>query len=110
MIYIFQEAFKGFFKNKSMSLITIGIISVSIFIFGLFIIGTANLMNLIKLAEDKIEMVAYINENTNTFEFSKSKPITYIHGYYYSIGKRLGRFGFSVKKNKYKRDIDNNKK
>ena len=52
----------------------------------------------------------YINENTNTFEFSKSKPITYIHGYYYSIGKRLGRFGFSVKKNKYKRDIDNNKK
>ncbi|MCK4524632.1 ABC transporter permease [candidate division WOR-3 bacterium] len=65
MIYIFQEAFKGFFKNKSMSLITIGIISVSIFIFGLFIIGTANLMNLIKLAEDKIEMVAYINENTN---------------------------------------------
>ncbi len=65
MIYIFQEAFKGFFKNKSMSLITVGIVSVSIFIFGLFIIGTANLMNLIKLAEDKIEMVAYINENTN---------------------------------------------
>lgn len=63
MIYIFQEAFKGFLKNKSMNFITVGIITVSIFIFGLFIVGTANLMNIIKLAEDKIEMIAYINQD-----------------------------------------------
>ena len=65
MIYIIQEAFKGFSKNKSMNFITIGIITVSIFIFGLFIVGTANLMNIIKLAEDKIEMIAYINNNVS---------------------------------------------
>lgn len=62
MIYIIQEAFKGFAKNKSMGFITIGIITISLFIFGLFISGTANLMNAIKLAEDKIEMVAYLND------------------------------------------------
>ncbi len=63
MIYIILEAFKGFGKNKSMSFITIGIITISIFIFGLFITGTANLMNIIKIAEDKIEMIAYLDDN-----------------------------------------------
>jgi len=65
MIYIFLEAFKGFGKNKSMSFITMGIIAVSIFIFGLFITGTANLMKVIKIAEDKIEMIAYINDDVS---------------------------------------------
>ncbi|HAV93141.1 TPA: hypothetical protein DCW38_08195 [candidate division WOR-3 bacterium] len=63
MIYIIQEALKGFFKNKSMNLITVGIITISIFIFGLFIAGTANLLNVIKLAEDRIEMIVYLNDN-----------------------------------------------
>lgn len=63
MIYIIQEAFKGFLKNKSMSFITIGIITISIFIFGLFIAGTANLMNVINLAEERIEMIVYLSDN-----------------------------------------------
>ncbi|MGE3063783.1 MAG: cell division protein FtsX [bacterium] len=63
MIYILQEAVKGFFKNKSMSFITIGIITISIFIFGLFIAGTANMLNVIKMAEDRIEMIVYLNDN-----------------------------------------------
>lgn len=62
MIYIILEALKGFAKNKSMGFITIGIITISLFIFGLFISGTANLMNAIKLAEEKIEMVAYLDD------------------------------------------------
>lgn len=65
MIYIIQEAFKGFGKNKSMSFITVGIITISIFIFGLFIVGTANLMNIIKMAEDKIEMIAYVEDDAS---------------------------------------------
>ncbi|MDY6787148.1 MAG: permease-like cell division protein FtsX [candidate division WOR-3 bacterium] len=65
MIYIVQEAFKGFGKNKSMSFITVGIITISIFIFGLFIVGTANLMNIIKMAEDKIEMIAYVEDDAS---------------------------------------------
>lgn len=71
MIYIIQEAFKGFLKNKSMNFITVGIITVSIFIFGLFIFGTANLMNIIKMAEDKIEMIVYINQDVTEQEISK---------------------------------------
>ena len=51
-----------------------------------------------------------INPKSGTFLFSKSKPITYMHGYYYAIGKRIGRFGFSVKKNKQKRAIEQRKK
>ncbi len=51
-----------------------------------------------------------INPKTGTFLFSKSKPISYMHGYYYAIGKRIGRFGFSVKKNKQKRSIEQRKK
>ena len=66
MIYILQEALKGFFKNKSMSLITVGIITISIFIFGLFIAGTANLLNVIRLAEDRIEMIVYLNDNLDS--------------------------------------------
>jgi len=63
MIYILQETFKGFFKNKSMNLITIGTITVAIFIFGLFIAGTTNLLNVIRIAEDRIEMVVYLKED-----------------------------------------------
>jgi len=63
MIYILQEAAKGFFKNKSMNFITVGIITISIFIFGLFIAGTANMLNAIKLAEDRIEMIVYLNDS-----------------------------------------------
>ena len=68
MIYIIQEAVKGFFKNKSMSFITIGIITISIFIFGLFIAGTANMLNVIKLAEDRIEMIVYLKDNLKAEE------------------------------------------
>ncbi|PIP13321.1 MAG: hypothetical protein COX48_04595 [bacterium (Candidatus Stahlbacteria) CG23_combo_of_CG06-09_8_20_14_all_34_7] len=66
MIYILQETVKGFFKNKSMNLITIGIITISIFIFGLFIAGTANLLNVIQIAEDRIEMIVYLNDNLDS--------------------------------------------
>ena len=66
MIYIIQEALKGFFKNKSMNLITVGIITISIFIFGLFIAGTANLLNVIRLAEDRIEMIVYLNDSLDS--------------------------------------------
>lgn len=34
------------------------------------------------------------------FELEKSKPIVYSHGTYFSIGKKLGKFGYSVKKKK----------
>ncbi|MBN2259922.1 MAG: flavin reductase family protein [Clostridiales bacterium] len=43
----------------------------------------------------------YMDEN-NKFHLEKSKPIAYSHGTYYSLGKALGKFGFSVMKKKRK--------
>ncbi len=34
------------------------------------------------------------------FDFAAAKPIVYAHGEYFGIGKLLGNFGYSVKKNK----------
>lgn len=41
----------------------------------------------------------YIDEN-DTFHLSAAKPICYSHGRYYSLGKELGKFGYSVQKKK----------
>ena len=41
----------------------------------------------------------YINEN-GAFDISKCNLIAYSNGNYYSLGKKIGRFGFSVQKKK----------
>ena len=41
----------------------------------------------------------FMNKN-NKFELDKADPIVYSHGEYYSLGERLGSFGYSVKKKK----------
>ncbi len=45
----------------------------------------------------------YIDER-GAFDISKCNLITYSNGNYYSLGKKIGRFGFSVKKNKSKNE------
>ena len=40
----------------------------------------------------------YMDEN-NKFNLNNSKLVTYSHGSYFSLGKKCGTFGFSVKKN-----------
>ena len=47
----------------------------------------------------------YINEN-GAFDISKCDLIAYSNGHYYRMGKKLGKFGFSVQKKKKR----NNKK
>lgn len=47
-------------------------------------------------ADDK-----YIDEN-GTFDISKCNLITYANGKYYSLGRKIGKFGFSVQKKKRK--------
>jgi flavin reductase (DIM6/NTAB) family NADH-FMN oxidoreductase RutF len=42
----------------------------------------------------------FIDEETGTFDMQKAKLIAYSHGFYYELGNKLGKFGFSVKKNK----------
>lgn len=42
----------------------------------------------------------YIDLKTGKFSLEESKPIAYSHGQYYGLGKKLGGFGWSVKKKK----------
>lgn len=45
---------------------------------------------------------AYMDEN-NTFHLEYSRPIAYSHGTYYTLGRPLGQFGFSVMKDRTKK-------
>ena len=40
----------------------------------------------------------YIDPDTGKFSLERAKPIVYSHGEYFSLGKMLGHFGWSVKK------------
>lgn len=37
-------------------------------------------------------------DNNGAFDLQKANPICYSHGKYYTLGKEIGRFGYSVKK------------
>ena len=39
----------------------------------------------------------YMDEN-NRFDLNRARPMVYSHGEYLGIGKKLGTFGYSVKK------------
>lgn len=41
----------------------------------------------------------YMDEK-GSFNFEDANPIAYCHGQYYTLGENIGKFGFSVKKNK----------
>ena len=45
---------------------------------------------------------AYMNEK-EAFSFSKANPLVYSHGHYFGMGKKIGKFGWSVEKKKRKR-------
>lgn len=45
---------------------------------------------------------AYINKETGAFDLGKADLISYSHGNYYTSGRRIGKFGYSVRKKKKK--------
>lgn len=45
----------------------------------------------------------FIDAQTGAFDLDKADPIAYSHGQYYTLGKKLGKFGFSVEKKKSKK-------
>lgn len=51
----------------------------------------------------------YIDEN-GAFDISKCELIAYANGGYYPLGKKVGKFGFSVQKNKNKKNKKKTKK
>lgn len=46
----------------------------------------------------------YIDEK-GSFDISKCNLITYANGHYYSLGRKIGKFGYSVQKNRKSRKI-----
>ena len=42
----------------------------------------------------------YIDAKTGAFDMEKADLLAYSHGNYYALGKKIGHFGFSVKKRK----------
>lgn len=44
----------------------------------------------------------YMDER-GRFDLSRANPIVYSHGEYFSLGKKLGKFGYSIKRNKKKK-------
>jgi flavin reductase (DIM6/NTAB) family NADH-FMN oxidoreductase RutF len=43
---------------------------------------------------------ALINPRTGAFMLSRARPICYLHGRYFALGKLIGTFGYSVRKRK----------
>ena len=44
-------------------------------------------------ADDK-----YLNAETGKFELSEANPLVYVHGGYFELGPKIGKFGWSVQK------------
>ena len=47
----------------------------------------------------------YMNPETGKFELSDADPLVYLHGGYYGLGKKIGKFGWSVEKKKTIRNL-----
>lgn len=47
------------------------------------------------------------NPETDAFDLNASQMLVYSHGHYFGVGKKIGRFGYSVMKEKTKRRIQN---
>lgn len=41
---------------------------------------------------------AYLNPETGKFELEQARPLVYVHGEYFALGKKIGKFGWSVQK------------
>jgi flavin reductase (DIM6/NTAB) family NADH-FMN oxidoreductase RutF len=44
----------------------------------------------------------YLDKTTDAFDLRQTNPIAYLHGNYYKLGEKIGKFGWSVRKKKNK--------
>lgn len=47
------------------------------------------------LADDR-----YLDSETGAFDLAKADPLVYLHGNYFDLGEKIGKFGWSVEKKK----------
>lgn len=72
-MYALTEALKGMGKNRLMSLLSLGVVGLSLFILGLFLLITGNVFRLVQLAEEKVEIMAYLKEDLSESELINLK-------------------------------------
>ena len=56
-----------------------------------------NIITMVNVSVDE----QFVNDK-NAFSFAKARPLVYSHGHYFGLGKKIGRFGWSVQKKKKK--------
>lgn len=44
----------------------------------------------------------YLDDDSGKLDLAKANPLVYVHGEYFDLGKKLGHFGWSVRKKKRK--------
>ena len=66
--YVMRRTFQNMMENLFPNLITIGIIAISMLIFSTFTLLAYNLTNFLKNWEDKIEVIAYLKQETPSSE------------------------------------------
>ena len=52
----------------------------------------------------------YINPETGKFELERADLVAYSHGEYYTLGEKIGTFGYSVRKKRAKRKEERGKR
>lgn len=72
-MYALAEALRGMGKNRLMSLLSLGVVGLSLFILGLFLLVTGNVFRAIQLAEERVEIAAYLTEDLSESEILKLK-------------------------------------
>ena len=71
--YFLREALHGLVRNRVMTLTALGIITIGLFLFGLFFLLTANLHHLTALAWEEVEIRVF---GTNGDESGKDRSRT----------------------------------
>lgn len=69
--FFITEAFSGIRRSKLMAFISIATISVSLIIFGIFLLLTFNLNNLVNFVVSKIEIRVYLKDNISPSDLSE---------------------------------------
>lgn len=46
----------------------------------------------------------HLNETSGKMELAETNPLVYLHGNYYGLGKKIGKFGWSVEKKKNRKE------
>ena len=54
-------------------------------------------------ADDVMTLRVTVDPQTGAFDLGRAEPLAYAHGQYYALGRRIGKFGFSVERRRKKR-------